>query len=334
MKPTLLLTTVAIVFAAQPAAPVNQVIAMVRTALERNEPDKQLASALHKVEPAEWIDERVLEELESEGAGPKALTELERLRDASLELPKSAAPLPFQAPAPPAEEQQREIVEAARKLSANYDKSLPDFICDQAVRRYHGARHGWDLKDTLTLRLTYFERREVYKLLAINNHPTTVPYEAIGGAVSQGEFGSLLHEAFSRGRFEWDHWTNLRKRRAHVYAFRVRAEDSHYMMDVRGSGEKMSVVTGQHGFVYVDSETNAVLRIVSDADAIPKDFPVLAQSTILDYDFVNVGGKSYLLPLRAQVRFVTPDLRTRNDVEFRAYRKFGVDTAVTYGDPK
>ena len=49
-------------------------------------------------------------------------------------------------------------------------------------------------------------------------------YEDVGGTISQGEFGSLLRQVFDRkagADFRWDHWTTLRKRPTHVFAFRI-----------------------------------------------------------------------------------------------------------------
>ena len=45
-------------------------------------------------------------------------------------------------------------------------------------------------------------------------------------------------------------------------------------------------------------------------------------------------GRQFLLPLRAQIRMATADLRTRNDVEFHSYRKFAAETSITFGDPR
>ena len=54
----------------------------------------------------------------------------------------------------------------------------------------------------------------------------------------------------------------------------------------------------------------------------------------MDYEFANVGGASYLLPFRADVRMVTADMQTRNEVEFRDYRKYAASSNVTFGEAK
>ncbi len=170
--------------------------------------------------------------------------------------------------------------------------------------------------------------------MAVNGKATYRSYEEVGGAVSQGEFGSLLLSLFMgapRDRFVWDHWTTLRRRPTYVYAFTIKIEDSTYNVQYASSWQQpMSARSGQHGFVYVDCETGRVVRIYAEADGIPDDFPVTNVSTLVDYDFVDVGGRQFLLPLRALVRMGTRRVQTRNEVEFSSYRKFGSDTNITY----
>ena len=44
--------------------------------------------------------------------------------------------------------------------------------------------------------------------------------------------------------------------------------------------------------------------------------------TILDYDYQEISGHTFLLPLKAQVIMAADDYMTRNDEEFRLYRKY------------
>lgn len=320
--------------AAQGGHSVNDLIALVRAAIGNRQSDHKIAGVLHKFRLAESLDERTIEELESEGAGPKTVAELERLREASSVLPRPPAPPLFEPrPAPPPDEQKR-MVEAARESALNYTRLLPDFICTEMVRRYEDPHAK--LIDILTLQLTYSGQRENYKLLTINGRPTFRPYDSVGGVITQGEFASLLNEVFERrseAEFQWDHWTTLRKRPTHVYGFRVAAGKSHYRMSAIGRAERYTAAVGQHGLVYIDGETSRTVRIIAEADSIPPDFPVRSATTTLDYDFVDIAGRQFLLPLRAEARMTTVDRRTSNEVEFHSYRKFAADTSITY-DPR
>ena len=155
---------------------------------------------------------------------------------------------------------QRRIVAAAQQIALNYAKSLPDFICTEVIRRYDDTRGGFDLRDTLDVKLTYFDQQENYRLLTVNGRPSIKPFESVGGAVSKGEFGSMLYSIFlgeSKATFRWDHWTTLRKHIAHVFSFRILAANSMYQMQFSTGPAfgKSGIIAGQHGFVYVDRET-------------------------------------------------------------------------------
>jgi hypothetical protein len=327
---------VTLLTAAQPTSSVNETIDLVRTALRGKQTDNQTAKSLHKWKLAESLDEHTIEELQSEGAGPKTVEELERLRQASATLPKPAVPTRFDSPLVPSLAEQNRIIKEAQEIALNYTQSLPDFIATESVRRYSDERGSWQLKDTLTIRLSYFDQSEEYKVLNINGRPSTLPYESVGGTITQGEFGSLLREVFEPRSFaelHWDHWTNLRGRPAHVYTFRVLAANSRYMMVYGNGGARYTITAGQHGFVYVDGDTHQIVRIVSEADTIPEKFPVRNSITSLDYGFADVGGRQFLLPLRAEVRMGTSSIETRNEVEFQSYKKFGAESSISFEGP-
>jgi hypothetical protein len=321
-------------FAAAELVSVGEVVTEVRGAIAKHNADGPLAKTLHKWKLSERLDNHVIEELESEGAGPKAVAELERLRDQSRELEAPAVAPEFPHEGTPSIPDQRKIVGAAQNIALNYAKGLPDFLCTEVIRRYDDTRGMMELRDTLTVRLSYFDQHENYRLLNVNGKLTTRGLEEVGGAVSEGEFGSMLASIFlgeSKTVLRWDHWTTIRKRLAHVYTFRILAEHSTYRMQFRSdprSGPR-STVAGQHGFIYIDRDTNEVLRIIAHAD-VPETFPVRESSTVLDYDFSSVGGKKFLLPLRAEVRMATEHLHTRNVVEFEGYRKFTGESTITF----
>jgi hypothetical protein len=320
--------------ASPPGDSVAKLISLVRISLDKNQTDTQIAKALHKMHLAEQLSEQVVEELVSLGVGPKTEAELERLRDISGEAPKPDPTPVFSHDAPPSADVQRAIIAEARESSLNYAQMLPDFICLELVRRFENRRGTWDLKDTLEVKLNYFGQKEKYELQTRNGRQVAGSMRDVGGTLSEGEFGSLLRSIFvpdSATRFRWDHWTTLRGRPAHVFQFRILPAQSQYRVDYRaGTGPMLSTVAGQHGFVYVDGETNRVVRIFSDADSMPRDFPVRSASTLLDYGFLKVGGREFLLPVRADVRIGSDLLLTRNLVEFQSYRKFASDATVTF----
>jgi hypothetical protein len=325
-----------ILFAATPQNTVTDVATAVSTAVSANWNDEKLAKALHKLKLVEHLDQHIMEELESRFPGSKTSEELQRIHDESEGL-KEPVDLPnFPSPQQPDYPERRRILLEAGKNALNYASSMPDFICTQTVRRYEAwvGRPVWELKDTLVNKLSYFDHVEDYKLVTVNGHATKLTYENLRGAVTEGEFASMLVNIFeptAKTEFWWDHWTTLRNRPTHVFRFQIKQQNSHYRMDFGMEGlTRQSAVAGQHGFLYVDRDASRIVRIVAEADSLPSDFPVTSSSTVLDYDFIDISGRKFLLPLHADARMSTIQLRTRNVMDFTAYRKFAGESTITF----
>jgi hypothetical protein len=308
--------------------------------------DRELANYLGKVKLTERLEDRVIEDLQGEGTlGPKTLDALRNLRDTSQSLASARPILPEAKPTPippPSSEEQAAIITAAREYALTYSKSLPDFICTQVTRRYAaagpGSRYGggaganpsWYPLDTLTLKLSYFEQKEDYKLILVNNTVTTQDYKTIGGATSTGDFGSLMREIFepaSQARFEWDHWGTLRGRRVMSFAYRVAQSRSQWHINY---DRKLDIVPAYRGLVYIDKETRQITRVTLEAIDLPASFPVRRAETILDYDFQEISGRTFLLPLKASTIMAAEDYLTKNDAEFRVYRKYSAESDIKF----
>ena len=328
---------------------VQQLMSFLQSSVQMKQADKEVAGYLAKAKLTEKLDDRTIEEMEGLGIGPKTAAALRLLRDRSQTLATAQPAVPEAKPRPippPSAEEQAAIIDEVREYSLNYSKTLPDFICTQVTRRYIAAVPGgryavragggdpsWQLQDTLTLRLSYFEQKEDYKLILVNNTVTQEDYRKLGGATSTGEFGSMLKDIFERSteaHFEWDHWATLRGRRALAFAYHVAQPHSNWMLDYE---RQVHITPAYSGLVYVDKDTHQVLRVTLAAEGVPASFPIQQAETILDYDFQTLSDHPFLLPLKAENRLRTSDVMTRNDVEFRLYRKFSSESEIKYDTP-
>ena len=250
-----------------------------------------------------------------------------------------AAALWAQAPTP---EEAGAAIEVSRKVALNYERSLPDFICTQLVHRYIDLRHdprlpSWGTLDNLTIKLSYFDRREDRKLVLVDGKPSQKSYADLGGAISAGEFALIQQQIFdpvSQAAFTWKKWTKAGKRQAAIYLYQVDVSHSRYSLDYLASAGLTEARVGYHGEVQVDSETGAVLSLTYIADAIPKTCPIYLSTTMVTYDFADVGGKPYLLPASSETEMRSARLWARNLTKFRDYRKFSADSIVHFGDAK
>lgn len=322
---------------AQATLSIEQLESFVRSSIQLKHPDREVANYLRTIKLRQRLDERLIVELKAAGAGPRTVEALEALREASKNLPPAPPPsaAPAEIPPPPASEWKK-IIENVREYAMNYTRQLPDFICTQVTRRYvdPSGLEFWQAQDTLTARLSYFEQREEYKLVSINGRYTDLPYDRVGGATSMGEFGSMMREIFDRktqATFRWERWATLRGRRMHVFHYRVEQPNSQWWL-IYENRDRYN--PAYEGLIYVDRDTGVVARITLEAKDLPPGFPITAAATVLDYDLAEVGDHKYMLPLRAEVRMRQGRMLSRNEVEFRMYRKFAAEAVITFETPE
>ena len=308
--------------------------------------DRELAGFLAKVKMSERLDDRTLEQIQGQvGLGPKTLLALHKLVEESGPLAAAApiAPPPKPKPIPPpSSEEQSAIISDMREYALNYTDSLPDFICTQVTRRYGaylpGTKYGgplggdprWQALDTLQIRLSFFQKKEQYKVVLVNSTLVNQDYEKIGGSKSFGEFGSMLKEIFEPGteaRFVWDHWGTLRGKRVMAFRYHVPLDTSKYQLIV---DNKLRITTAYTGLVEVEPDTHAVVRLTAEAEDIPADFPMKKATDVLDYDYQDLSGHTFLLPLKSQVLMQMSDGLTRLDQEFRVYRKYSAESDIKF----
>jgi hypothetical protein len=305
--------------------------------------DREMAAYLDKVKLTERLDERQIEDFQGEmRIGPKTLLALRKLAAESASLPVATAVAPPPKPRPippPTSEEQAAILDDVREYALNYSDTLPDFICTQVTRRFGaplpGTKYGgpadggprWQALDTLQIRLSYFERKEKYTVVLMNNAIVNQDYEKVGGSKAFGEFGSMMREIFepsTEARFEWDHWGTLRGKRVMAFRYHVRLDRSHFQIAVEEG--KLHITTAYHGLIEVEPDTHAVVRIVQEAENIPSDFPMKETSDVLDYDYQELSGSTFLLPLKSEVVMKTMNDVQKLDEEFRLYRKYSADS--------
>ncbi len=233
--------------------------------------------------------------------------------------------------------EQSEQIEQTRQAALRYSNSLPDFICTQVVQRSQDVRGDgrWRALDKLTVKLSYSDHREDYRLMQINGRDTLQNYLNVGGSLSTGEFGTRLYAVFdprSHADFRWKGWTTMHKRKVARFSYRIAQEHTNFLIqygaDPKGPN---AIVVPYHGEVFVDEETHMVLRLTQTAE-IPSTFPINANEAWVEYDYADVGGKPFLLPVHAYSKTRSGRFVAENNIDFRDYRKFQIESNITF-DP-
>lgn len=320
---------------------VNQLTGFIKSSSELKHDDRKVAEFLKKVKLKEKLSERAIEEMIGYGAGPRTVNGLRDLMTASASLPDpvkappkvAAAPIP-----PPSPEEQNRLLNQITEYARNYIKQLPDFLCTQVTRRYvdPAGLEFWQSMDTVTEKLSYVDRHENYQVILVNNRAVTgVSHEQLGGTTSSGEFGTLIRDLFEpdvRAEFGWERWAKLRGRLQHVFAYRVIQPRSKYSVSWASgpTSKPLTIIAGYTGLVYADADTGLITRMTLNATEIPPDFPIQKIEQVLDYDFTKIGESEYLLPLKSVVKSRSGKVLSKNEIEFRNYRKFGTESVITF----
>ncbi|HEX8844506.1 MAG TPA: hypothetical protein VF791_07670 [Pyrinomonadaceae bacterium] len=244
---------------------------------------------------------------------------------------------------PPAAEAE-ELLAKTRTATLAAAEAMPDFVVKQQITRSraYGNTNNWVTLDRLTIAVSYRAGAgEEYKLLAINGLPPGTEikegrsYEQIGGTSSTGEYVSMLNALFSESshaEFKPVDTDLLRGRRTIVYEFEVKQEHSRQTIRASDAGDR-EIVTGYRGRIWVDRENWRVLRLEDVSTTIPADFPVTAAASRIDYDWVTINERQYLLPSQAEIRLTARigdnrTIQTRNDIRFRNYQKYGAEVKI------
>jgi hypothetical protein len=67
---------------------------------------------------------------------------------------------------------------------------------------------------------------------------------------------------------------------------------------------------------------------------IPETFPMHNVELQLDYDFTKIGDSEFLLPLKSVNSSKSTRHLSKNEIEFRLYRKFGTESTIKFETPE
>ena len=227
---------------------------------------------------------------------------------------------------------------SAREAAGAFMDSLPSFAAKQNTTRYiqEGARSPWRAQDIVSADLVYRNGAEEYTNIKVNNKASNKPLEEIDGLRSTGEFGSILAEIFdpeAGTEFSRPVQVDMRGHRAWKYKFDLPRERS----DFRVITPSQLYYTGYGGTLWIDFETNRVLRLEMQATNLPKAFPFDTVEMTIDYDYIRLdSSKQFLLPTESEalncIRGTT--ICMKNAMSFRNYVKFTSDSSIIFDAPQ
>ncbi len=234
-----------------------------------------------------------------------------------------------------AESPAESVFEQVREQAFRFSQGLPNFLCDQTTWRYTGEtlKPVWKLRDRVTAEVVYEGGREQYRNIKINDKPLKKGSPEASGTWSTGEFGTILQNLLATAGeqdFRFRRVSTAAGGRARVYDYSIPQERSGWRVEFGG----VSVYPAYRGSLWIDPESLRVLRIEMQARRLPASFPMDPVEMTVDYGHVRIADKQYLLPVRSENLSCRRGTTycTRNEIEFRNYRKFTAESTVTTTD--
>ena len=278
--------------------------------------DKEVAQQLADLELTQRLSTVRLEHLQAGLPGDKSRLALRAIADASAFFDLPAADILPQA-GPDSATQGKIMSRAADFAEATISK-LPDFFATRTTTRFenqklkyeaHGmvtlANRSFGLVDRFSATVTYRNGREVVE--AAGGKKGRSNMSSSTGLTSWGEFGPLLGvvvEDILKGKMGWSHWEQGPVGPVAVFRYMVPADRSNYTVRYccfMGDGGKMRDFEGipqYHGEIAVDPTSGAVFRLVVETDLDPT-VPIYRADVAVEYSPVEIGGKSYICPVKS-----------------------------------
>ena len=222
------------------------------------------------------------------------------------------------------------LIERARRVALAYTENLPNFVCTKTERSgwsKDGTRSRWRPNREVAAEVQFVDGRESYRNVTVNGRPSKKDFREIA---SYGGFGAALYALFrpeAGAVFTRSGDAVIGGR--DVAVFRMEVVNRRYGYNLRAGRKRINV--GFSGLVSIDKATGRVLRYEArEMLGIPPGYPFQQASRSLDYDYVPIGGKEYLLPVRSRWVKRYPRKIEGDDVEWTSCRKFGAESTVDF----
>jgi hypothetical protein len=279
--------------------------------------DASVARQLDSVVLTERFTAARLARCEKEAPGRKAKQALIALADRSAFNPPATEEI--LSLAEPSIVDQRKMLALTADYVVNALHHLPDFYATRVTTTYRlegdgqGAQIKGAGKDSVTV---YYRNGE--EELGSQKHRSKSE-----GLTTRGEFGPVLGLAVldaAKGNLAWNRWELGEAGPRAVYSYAVTAANSHYEVSDR--------IIAYKGEITVDPASGAIVRLILKADPGKQ---TRAADIEVDYGPVDLGGHTYLCPVKSIALSNSSNQVWLNDVVFEGYHLFQAESHVLPG---
>ena len=296
--------------------------------------DAKLAQQLSELELTERLSGARFSRLEATLPGAESRRSLVVLADVSAFLDLPAAEVP--ATAPPDDAAQRQMIALTMKFTGKTISGLPNFFATRDTISFedtpqsyradmsavpHRPLHAVGRSSDTVL---YRDGRETVDSVAAKGEKSE---SAAQGLTTTGVFGPILGrvlvDAAQGGKLVWSHWEPGDGGPRAVFRYTVPREKSHYQVEYccvfsDNGGRVFQQFSGYHGLIAIDPNNGAILRVTLEAVLKPSD-PLVRSDILVEYSPVEIGGKTYVCPVKSVSISLAPTLPL-NAFEIQRYR--------------
>ena len=339
--------------------------------------DGSIADHLGEMELSEQLTEPTLDRITADlKPGKKTSRALQLLADESCFLDPPGDEIPGKAA--PARAEQLRLLQGAVDFASVAFTRLPNFMATRSTHTFDNsslvmttdasgigiaARGPLHAHGGYTRQITFRAGAEVRVDRAAGQDKQDRHSAIPPGLTSYGEFGPLLVTVLSdiaEGKLAWSHWEETRNGMAAVFRYEVPQQASHYSVDYccvpvvplleAGGGRQNTKgastprnfhsTPAYHGYLYLDPQTGAVLRLALEAE-MKSDDPLGRVAQWVGYGPVEIGERNYLCPVRASALTMVRVWREGesgmvwlNEVTFTNYHRFGSTARILAAAPE
>jgi hypothetical protein len=248
------------------------------------------------------------------------------------------------------------VLDQARAKIATAMKRLPKYACVQTIDRSYYAspksRPGETSCDQMSadrkngqksLRLEKTDRlrldvaqgleTEIHSRPGASRFDLTELHQIVdSGPFGTGSFGGYLVDIFDNDGTQYDYegQRTTGNRSVYVYGYAVAQSVSHYEIEDGASW----FTTAYSGTFEVDPETFEIGRLTVHTSELPVETHICHADSTMDYQRVEIGDGSFLLPGRTRLQLMLRDgQETDNTTVYTSCREFHAESAVSFSAP-
>jgi hypothetical protein len=209
---------------------------------------------------------------------------------------------------------------------------VPNFTCLETIERSRRktARQPFQHVDTVHVEVALAKDRELYSWPGANQFEDRDVTDIVGsGAISSGSFATEIKNVLVNNvsNITWRGEEEKFGRRTLRWDYNIPYNLSHWNLRSGGRTGQVSAA----GSLWVDAGSLELLRLETNADAIPPDLPVAAVKSTLDYARVRIGSQDVMLPQSAELLLIDMSgEESRNRMEFSHCHEFTAQATLTF----